>query len=299
MKLNVKKIIITSLILNLLLFIIKIVFGLLGNSFSLLGDGINSLIDFVISIILIVTINYSLKEPDKDHNYGHEKIEVIVNLILGMVLVVTSVVLIYSAIISFNKVITPEKYTIYVALASLIIKGFIFYINYYGYKKLKQVSLKAESYNHLGDILATLASLIGIILAIYKVYYFDYIAMIIIALIIFYNGIQVFIESSHYIVDKSPSKEFNKMVKEHVLNIEGVIKIDDYKARIHVNKIYIDIEISVNRNLSLINAHEIAEKVHISVEQQFSDVDHCMVHVNPSKIEKNSWWNHQLFLSFK
>lgn len=284
MKLNAKNIIITSLILNVFLLIIKILFGVLGNSFSLLSDGINSLIDFIVSIILIVTINYSLKEPDKDHNYGHEKIEVIVNLILGMVLVVTSMILIYSSIINFDKVIKPEKYTIFVSLASLIIKGFIFYINYYGYKKIKQVSLKAESYNHLGDILATLASLIGIILSIYKVYYFDYIATIIIALFIFANGIKVFIDSSNYIVDKSPSKEFNEKVKEYVLNIKGVLKIDDYKSRIHVNKVYVDIEISVNRDLSLIVAHEIAEKVHISVEKEFEEVEHCMVHVNPIKI---------------
>ena len=73
----------------------------------------------------------------------------------------------------------------------------------------------------------------------------------------------------------------NDKVRNYIRSIEGVINIDDYKSRLHVNKVYIDVEISVKKDLSLIKAHEIAEDVHKKVEREFPTVIHCMVNVNP------------------
>lgn len=284
MRKEVKNILICSLVLNIILATSKLVVGLIGNSFSLFSDGINSVLDVLISIMLIVTLNISNKKPDKDHPYGHEKYEVIVSLVLGMFLIVTSGILIFTSIVNFNKANSPDLITIIVALISIVIKFLIYLLVLRGYKKYDQISLKAESINHLGDILATSISLIGIVIARLGFHYFDYIASIIIGLLIFYNGFKVIKDSVKYIVDESPSKDFNDEVKAFIKNLPGVLSIDDYKSRIHVNKIYIDIEISVDRNLSLIKAHQIAEEVHISVEDNFQTVTHCMVHVNPSKM---------------
>lgn len=281
---RVKKIVILGLILNILLAIFKLTFGILGRSFSLKIDGVNSLIDILLSALLLISLIVSSKKPDKNHPYGHEKYEVIVSLILGLFLIVTSLMIIFTSIISFEEETDIQKYTLIVAGVSIFVKAFIFSINFLGYKKLNQISLKADAYNHLGDILATSASFFGILISIYTRFsYFDYIAGSIIALIIFINGIKIIKESISFLVDESPSIDFNNEVRNYILTIDGVIKIDDYKSRLHVNRVYIDVEIAVNNTLSLIKAHQIAEDVHLKVEKKYQEVIHCMVHVNPYK----------------
>jgi len=280
---NVRIIVVLGLILNILLTVIKISAGLIGDSYSLFSDGINSLSDVVISITLILTIKYASKKPDKDHPYGHEKYEAVINMFLGIFLLVTAILLSLNSILSIETFKEPKTFTIVIAVIAIFIKIVIYQINIIGYKKYNQVSLKADAYNHLGDILATSLSLISIILARNNIKYMENIAAVLISVIIFINGLKVIKDATNYMVDLSPKKSFNKKVKEFINSIDGVIKIDDYKSRLHVKNIYIDVEIQVDRNLSLIDAHKIAEDVHIKVENKFKEVLHCMVHVNPSK----------------
>lgn len=282
MNIKVKKILYIGLVLNILLAIIKLVFGFLGNSFSLKVDGINSFIDIFISFMLLISLNIASKKPDLDHPYGHEKYEVIVNLILGIFLILTSIVILLSSVFSFDKEVDIKSYTLLVSGISLLLKTIIFSINVIGYKRYQQLSLKADAYNHFGDMLATSASFIGILISIYtKFTYFDYLASMFISILIFINGIKVIRESIKMLVDESPTKSYNNKVKKFIKSIPGVIKIDDYKSRLHVSKVYVDVEIAVDKNLSLVAAHEIAEHVHLLVEKEFVEVIHCMVHVNP------------------
>lgn len=286
---SVRKILIVSLVLNIILSIIKLVGGYLGNTTSLVSDGYNSLTDVFISLVLFFTIMISSKKPDKDHPYGHEKFEGVFNLLLGLVLFATAAFIFYEGISnlinydahhSYDK---PSRFTIYIAGFSIFVKAFIYSINIWGYKKYKQVSLRAEGYNHLGDIFATTTSLVGIIFASLNYIYIDYVASLIIGLFIFKNAITVIKESISFLVDEAPSKEEMKQIKEVIRNVKGVLAVDDLKARRHVSKIYVDVEISVNNKLTLMEAHAIAEVVHLTVEHKFPDVIHCMVHYNPTK----------------
>lgn len=278
----IKYIVCTGLVLNIILALIKLTFGILGNSFSLMTDGINSAVDIFISILLLVSLHIASKKSDANHPYGHEKYEVIVSLILGILLIVTSAIIIVTGISEFNNNAVIEPYTLIVALLSICLKAVILCTNIYGYKKYGQVSLKADALNHLGDILATAMSFIGIILSLYTpLQYFDYMAAFVIAGLIFYNGIKVIKESISMLVDEAPSKAFNNEVQTFIKALPGVLSLDDYKARLHVNKVYIDVEIGVDKALSLLEAHEIAEIVHLHVEATFAQVLHCMVHVNP------------------
>ena len=289
MKKEIKRILYIGLILNITLTSLKLIFGYLGNAGSLVDDGYNSLADILISISLMVMIQLSLKKPDKDHPYGHEKYEGIVSLVLSLIMLLTAGFIIFAGVrnlITYNETqsyVKPAVYTIYIAAISILIKSFLYIISMIGYKKHKQISLKADAYNHLGDIFSTASSLLGILLSLIGYIYFDYLASIIIGLIILYNATKVFKEAISFLVDEAPSKEYNQKVKETIKTVLGVITIDDYKARKHMDKVYIDVEIGVDANLSLIKAHEIAEKVHQKIENDYEDVIHCMVHVNPKK----------------
>ncbi|CCV64679.1 Cobalt-zinc-cadmium efflux protein, transporter [Alteracholeplasma palmae J233] len=281
-----------GLILNTVLTVLKIVFGYLGNSVSLVSDGYNSLTDILISLVLLITIRISYKKADHDHPYGHEKYEGIASLLLGIILILTAIFIFYTGVqniielVNVNTVLKPDQITIYIAVISIIIKVTLFYINGFAYKKYKQPSLKAEKYNHLIDVLATTTSLLGIILTQYGFIYFDAIASLIIGLFIVRTAYGIIKEAISYLVDQAPDDEVNTAIKKVISEVIGVLNIDDYKSRMHVNKLYVDVEVAVDATLSLQEAHLIAEKVHKTVESTFPDVIHCMVHVNPSKANK-------------
>ena len=96
-------------------------------------------------------------------------------------------------------------------------------------------------------------------------------------------SVSILKEATPFLVDQSPNISELKNIEDFVLNIEGVLSIDDLKARMHMTQFYVDIEIGVKEDLSLKDAHEIAEYVHKLVENQFKKIIHCMVHVNPHK----------------
>lgn len=284
---SVRRIAIITLVLNIFLTIMKLSFGFLGSSESLVSDGFNSLVDVLVSILLIFVLKLSNKKPDKDHPYGHEKYEGVMYLFLSFLILLTGLVLITTGSISlikyFNntKIIkTPELYTSFVAIFALIIKLFLFIINHYFGIKYESSSLKGDSKNHLVDILATFVSLLAIIFARFGFLYFEAIGTIVISIFVLYTGIKMIKEAISFLVDEAPKKEVVKMIRDLILKQEGVIKIDDLKVRKHMNHLYVDVEIAVLNNLTLEKAHSIAEKVHDVVELKFNAL-HCMVHVNP------------------
>jgi len=112
---------------------------------------------------------------------------------------------------------------------------------------------------------------------------FDYIASIIIGLLILRLAVQILFESVAYLVDQAPSEEVINKINQVIQSVSGVIQVDDLKVRKHMTQKYVDVEIAVQSSLTLEAAHKIAENVHHKVEAKFPDVIHCMVHVNPHK----------------
>lgn len=280
------KIVIISLIGNIVLTLIKLLFGYLGSSVSLVSDGYNSLVDILVSILILITLKVANKVPDKNHPYGHEKYEGVMYLILSMFVIATSCFILYQGIYNLvlyfkgSQLIKPENYTIWIAIIALVIKFILYYINNKTAKKFNSSSLKADSKNHLFDILATSVSLISLILTGFNILYFEPIATIIISLFIGFAGFEMIVEAISFLVDESPKKEVMKELRQTIISCTGVIAIDDLKARKHMNHFYVDVEIAVDANLSLLDAHKIAEDVHDKVEDKFKAI-HCMVHVNP------------------
>ena len=286
---TIRNVIIFSLIGNIILTAIKLTFGLLGNSNSLVSDGFNSLSDIFVSILILVVLKVSNKTPDKNHPYGHEKYEGVMYLFLSFIILLTGGFLLKSGISNLLKyfndnmvIIKPESYTMIVAVVALVIKFVLFVVTNKTANKYNSSSLKGDTKNHLYDMLSTSVSLLSIILTQFGLLYFEPIATIIISIFILYSVYEMIKEAVSFLVDEAPKKEKVRAIHQTILNCAGVIKIDDLKTRKHMNHIYVDVEIAVDRNLSLLEAHKIAEDVHLEVEKEF-DALHCMVHVNPYK----------------
>lgn len=286
---EIRLIVTISLSINIILTIIKLTFGYLGGAHALVSDGFNSLSDIMISLVMLVTLRIANKKPDFNHPYGHEKFEGITYLLLGLVVSFTAVFIIYDGIHGLISYFSgqvsriPDQLTIYVAGIAMVLKLGVTYLNYRGSKKYHSVSLKADYLNHLTDLLSIGLALLAIILAQFSLVFIDYIAGIIIGLIVTFSAIKLLKDGLSYIVDQAPSKADYDQIYDEIKHVDGVVRIDDLKIRQHVLNLYVDVEIAVNRNLSLKTAHQIAENVHDHIENAFDNVLHIMVHVNPDK----------------
>ncbi len=278
-----------GLVVNIFLAALKLIFGFWGNAQALISDGMNSLSDVFISIMILAVLKLATKKPDHDHPYGHEKYEGLAYFLLGIIFFATSIVIGYTSInsivgyINNPNVSAPHIFTVVVSFFSLIVKIILFKYYLVISKKYKSPTLKADSKNHLLDAWATLFSLIGLTLAQFNLIVFDYIASLIIGFFILRLSIQILLESISFLTDQAPSEDEIKSIFEVILSIDGVLMVDDLKVRKHMTQRYVDVEIGVKSNLTLEVAHKIAETVHHQVEKEFPDVIHCMVHVNPHK----------------
>jgi len=280
------KVSIITIIGNVLLSIIKFIAGIIANSGAMISDAIHTVSDVFTTIIAYVGVRLSNIKEDDNHRYGHERLECIASLILSFILFVTGFKIGLEGLKLIIKgdykiISTPGLLAVFAAIISIIVKEVMFQYTIRVSKKIKSDALKADAWHHRSDALSSLGALIGIILARFGYKIFDPLASVLIAILICKVAIEIFIEATDKLVDKSCDDEKVEKIKNVVLKVKGVKGIDDIKTRIFANKIYVDIEISLDGNKTLNETHKIAEKVHDKVEKEFVDIKHIMVHVNP------------------
>ena len=272
---------------NIVLTIFKLFAGIIGHSGAMISDAVHSLSDVFATIVAYIGVKMSKKEPDKEHPYGHDRLESIASILLALILLGTGIGIGVSGV---EKVLDMKKVPIEVpgtialiaALVSIITKeGMFWYTRHYA-KKLNSPAFMADAWHHRTDAISSVGSLIGITFARMGYPIFDPIASILISLLILKVGYDIFKDGFNKMVDKSCSEEVEEKIRTIVLEEDGVKGIDVLRTREFGAKMFVDIEILADGDLTLRASHEIAQRVHDKVEREFPDCKHCMVHVNPT-----------------
>ncbi len=279
-----------SILTNILLSAFKLVAGIVGNSEALISDAVHSLSDVFSTIVVLVGITFSSKAPDSRHQYGHERFESVTAIILSIILAVTGVGI---GINGFNKIVSksylaaplPTTLALVAAITSILVKEAMYWYTRHGAKKINSGALMADAWHHRSDSLSSVGALIGIIGAQNGFAILDPVATLVICFLILKVALDIFKDGINKMVDASIDKKDIKLIKKEIMKVDGVRKIDLFKSRQFGNKSYIDVEIAVDGNLLLTQAHDIASTVHENIEEKFPSVKHCMVHVNPYKPE--------------
>ena len=258
----------------------------------MISDAIHTVSDVATTIIAMIGVTIGNLEEDSNHRYGHERIECIASLILSFILLITGLEIGIEGIKLLLKndldlIETPGLFALIAAIISILVKELMFQYTIRVAKRIKSDSLKADAWHHRSDALSSIGALIGIILSRLGYKIFDPIASILIAILICKVAVDIFLEATNKLVDKSCDDKTIEEIKKVVLKEKGVLGIDDIKTRIFASKIYVDIEISADGNKTLRETHKIAERVHDKVEKKFTEIKHIMVHVNPFEEEKN------------
>jgi len=272
-----------TIIVNFILSGIKLLAGIFGRSSAMISDAVHSISDVVSTIIVIVGLKLSSKESDSKHQYGHERFESVATLILAFLLFVTGCIIGFDGIknIINNDFKIPTYFAFFSAILSIGVKEWMYWYTIKVAKRINSSALKADAWHHRSDAISSVGSLFGITFSMLGLVYMDLIASIVIAIFIIKIAVDIFIESINKMLDSSCDEDTIKKIEKVVLKTKGVIGIESLKTRMFGNKIYIDIEVSANKDITFLESHEIAHKVHDNVEKKIENVKHCMVHINP------------------
>ncbi len=281
---------IVTLVINLSLTALKLLAGIFGHSTALISDAVNSASDVVCTVIVIIGVTISSKPLDEDHPYGHERLECVVSILLAVLLFGTGLFVGYNGIVSlidgtYRQAEKPTALAIGAVAITIATKETLYWYTMRRAKQIDSVSLKASAWDHRSDVFSSIGVLIGILGGMFGYPILDIIASLVICLLIAKAAINIFQEAIGKMVDKSCDKCFNEKIKKTLLDIQGVLQVDDIKTRVFGNRIYVDIEIGCYQNLPLITAHRIAQNAHDAIEELDERIKHCMVHVNPVDIE--------------
>ncbi len=280
------KVSLVSIFGNVVLSILKFATGVFANSQAMISDAVHSSSDVFSSIIVIVGVKISAKESDKEHPYGHERLECVAAIVLSTVLIITGVGIGYSAFKKLSgglylDIAAPGILALVAAIVSIISKEAMFWYTKYYAKVIDSSALMADAWHHRSDALSSIGALIGIGFARFGFPIMEPIASLVICIFICKAAYDIFKNALDKMVDKACAPEFENEVKKFVAMQEGVLGIDLFRTRMFGNKIYIDLEISANGEKTLRETHAIAERVHNSIEETYPQIKHIMVHVNP------------------
>ena len=269
---------------NVVLSLLKILAGFFASSNAMISDGIHSLSDVFSSFIVIIGVKMASKASDKDHPYGHERFECVAAIVLAMVLTITALFIgntAFKQIISGAQLEIPGILALIAAVVSIVCKEAMFrYTRVYA-RFFDSSALMADAWHHRSDALSSVGALVGIAGARMGYPVLDKAASILICLFIFKAAFDIFTDAVSKMVDSSCSEETEEKIKNCALEQEGVMGVDLIHTRVFGSKIYVDIEIGADKNKTLAESHDTAEKVHDAIEKEFPDVKHVMVHVNP------------------
>ena len=274
-----------SIIVNCVLSLFKLLSGILGNSISMVSDGIHSLSDVLSTFIVILGVKLSSKAADKGHPYGHERLESVMSIILSILLLVVGLgigqkgidnILHYKTL----EIEEPAFINVIAAIISIITKEGMYWVTYIVGKKVNSSMLKADAWHHRSDALSSIGSLIGVVGARYFILS-DSIASLVICLFIIKVAFDIFREAIDKLVDKACDEGLEQNIVNEIIKVYGVERVDEIKTRQFADRIYVDTEIAVDGNLRVSDGHEIAQNVHDRVEKLDAKIKHCTVHVNP------------------
>ena len=285
----VNKVSFVTIIGNILLSVMKLIAGFIAHSNAMISDAIHSSSDVFSTFVVIIGIKLASKKADKEHPYGHERLECVAAIVLSMVLFITGFGIGAAALKNitsgdYNNIVVPGILALVAAIVSIVSKEAMYWYTRYNAKRIDSSALMADAWHHRSDAFSSIGALIGIAGARLGFPIMDSIASLIIFVFIIKAAYDIFKDAIDKMVDHACDDDTVNQIRECVMKHEDVLGIDMLQTRIFGNKIYVDLEISTDGSYTLSKAHTIAESVHDDIEKSFPKVKHIMVHVNPADV---------------
>lgn len=276
-----------SIIVNLCLSVLKLVAGFAGHSSAMISDAVHSASDVFSTVVVMIGVKVGNRASDKNHPYGHERLESVASILLAALLAVTGLGIGFSGIRTIvsgtqgEGITIPTTLPLIAAVVSILVKEGMYWYTIRTAREINSHALTADAWHHRSDALSSVGSFVGIFGAKMGFPILDPLASVVICVFILKAAYEIFRGAVGEMTDEACDDKTVEAIREVAEGQPGVLRLDDIKTRTFGNKAYVDIEISVDGDMTLREAHDIAEAVHDQVELHFMNVKHCMVHVNP------------------
>lgn len=276
-----------TLLINAGLSALKLAAGVIASSGAMVSDAVHSASDVLSTLLVMFGVKMSARAEDSDHPYGHERLECVTALLLALMLLATGLGIGLSGVKNISlalagELAAPGALALWAAVISIAVKEWMFHYTKRAAGRINSGALLADAWHHRSDALSSIGSFVGVLGARLGWPILDPIAALVIALFIVKVAFDIAMDAFDKMVDHACDEETIAKIRELALTTEGVLTLDELKTRRFGSKSYVDIEIGVNAQLSLIDAHNIAEALHDRIETELPEVKHCMVHVNPA-----------------
>lgn len=283
----IRKMSLVSLIGNTILSGFKLFAGVIGNSGAMISDAIHSFSDVLTTLIAWIGVKVSKKAADEAHPYGHERMECVASLLLGLVLMATGLgvgrVGVDNIIANnYEALAIPKMIALAASVVSILGKEAMFWYTRYYAKLINSSAFMADAWHHRSDAISSIGSFIGIAGAMLGFPVMDSVASVVICLFILKVAYDILRDALMKMLDTSCGEAYENQLTHYIAEKEDVRSVDLLHSRMFGNKVFIDLEISVDGDKSLRDAHAVAELVHEDVELNFPEIKHIMIHVNPA-----------------
>ena len=279
---------IVSVAVNMLLSVLKLAAGLIAHSGAMVSDAVHSASDVFSTCVVMIGVHMASKEADEEHPYGHERMECVAAIVLAAVLFATGLAIGYAGLNQllggYEEIKAPGALALLAAVVSIGVKEWMYWYTVLAAKKINSGALKADAWHHRSDALSSVGALFGIAGARMGYPFLDCVASVVICAFVIKAAYDIFKDAVDKMLDTACDKDTVKKLQKIILNQPGVLGISKLTTRIFGSKVYVDVEIEADGDMTLRAAHEVAENVHHAIERGASDVKHCMVHVNPRRV---------------
>lgn len=273
---------------NVCLTAFKLYAGFAAHSGAMVSDAVHSMSDVLATFIAVVGVRMSRRKADIDHPYGHERMESLATLALSLILLLAAFTIGRGGVEAMLDIAhgknneIPGVIALVAALVSIITKEAMFWYTRHYAKVLCSSAFMADAWHHRSDALSSIGSLAGIAGARLGFAIADPLASVVICLFILKVAFSMGKEALSGLVDQSCSEAYNDRLTKYIAAFDGVVRVDKVNTRLFGNRVYVDLEIAVDGNVPLRQAHSVAQAVHDGVEHSFKDIKHIMIHVNPA-----------------
>ncbi len=279
-----KKVGILGMFANLFLLSIKAVIGFISGSYAMIADAFNSATDIISSFMTYVGSKISSVPSDNDHNYGHGKAEYIFSLLIGVIMIILCINIFYQSLMSIihQETFVFSWWLVIVCIITIITKlALYFYVNKKG-KDIDSLLVIANAQDHINDVFLTFGTLIGVLGALFNMYWLDGTIGCLISIWIFFVGTKISLKSCEILMDKSIDENMKKSIIQKVKNYSEIDNIDKITSKPIGNNYIIIIEVSINGEMTVNHSHDIITKLQYDI-LTINHISDVIIHINPSK----------------
>ena len=271
-------------VVNLVLTVVKVIFGIIGQSHALIADGVHSLADLSTDLMVWFAAKYSNQPADKEHPYGHARIETAFTVALGVVLIITAIGIVFDSaqrLLNPETLLQPTPIVLLIAAISILANEGLYQYTIRAAKQFNSGLLKANAWHHRSDAISSIVVLVGVAGSLMGLPYLDAFAAVGVALMIGHIGWTQAWSSLRELVDTGMEPKTAAALKRIIGNVEGVRGVHMLRSRRMGGMYLIDVHIVVDERLSVSEGHKISEYVRLKLIDSHEDISNALVHIDP------------------